>query len=213
MNSSHQSINQRMDEIFKACNWLWSIWNVSLLHTYCKKGGVKWHQWEFSKGFFVTELVNLTHRHSDTIKNPAGEENRHNHRATDQCVPEESGEEEKGGMVNKAMDDVDHFSHFCVYLMFDWLKWLKWNYLISLTAIRLHPWSSTLLSQEISILLCDVNFHFPWLIMSTFTSTFQEPITLLLCHPVQLSEKKMDSYELIGRRESQVWQSYWHKIP
>ena len=31
----------------------------------------------------------------------------------------EGGEEEKGGMVNKAMDDVDHFSHFCVYLMFD----------------------------------------------------------------------------------------------
>ena len=65
------------------------------------------------------ELVNLTHRHSDTIKNPAGQENRHNHRATDQGVPEESGEEEKRGMVNKAMDDVDHFSHFCVYLMFD----------------------------------------------------------------------------------------------
>ena len=47
------STNQRMDEIFKACNWLWSIWNVSLLHTYCKKGGVKWHQWEFSKGFLL----------------------------------------------------------------------------------------------------------------------------------------------------------------
>ena len=106
------STNQRMDEIFKACNWLWSIWNVSLLHTYCKKGGVKWHQWEFSKGFFVTELVNLTHRHSDTIKNPAGEENRHNHRATDQGVPEESGEEEKMGVVNKAMDALDHFSYF-----------------------------------------------------------------------------------------------------
>ena len=163
---------QRMDEIFKACNRLWSIWNASLLHTYCKKGGVKWHQWEFSKGFFVTELVNLTHRHSDTIKNPAGEENRHNHRATDQGVPEESGEEEMGVKVNKAMDAVDHLSYFFMYLMFDWFKWLKWNYLISLTAIRLHPWSSTLLSQEISILLCDVNFHFPWLIMSTFTSTF-----------------------------------------
>ena len=59
--------------------------------------------------------MNLTHRHSDTIKNPAGEENRHNHRATDQGVPEGSGEE-KGGMVNKAMD---HFSYFFVYLMFD----------------------------------------------------------------------------------------------
>ena len=43
------------------------------------------------------ELVNLTHRHSDTIKNPAGEENRHNHRATDQGVPGESGEGEKRG--------------------------------------------------------------------------------------------------------------------
>ena len=49
------------------------------------------------KRFFVTELVNLTHRHSDTIKNPAGEENRHNHRATDQGVPGESGEGEKRG--------------------------------------------------------------------------------------------------------------------
>ena len=73
------------------------------------------------------ELVNLTHRHSDTIKNPAGEENRHNHRATDQGVPEESGEEEMGVKVNKAMDAVVHFSYFFfiylkyffVYLMFD----------------------------------------------------------------------------------------------
>ena len=65
------------------------------------------------------ELVNLTHRHSDTIKNPAGQENRHNHRATDQGVPEESGEEEKRGTVNKAMDDVDHLSYFFMYLMCD----------------------------------------------------------------------------------------------
>ena len=49
------------------------------------------------KGFCCMELVNLTHRHSDTIKNPAGEENRHNHRATDQGVPGESGEGEKRG--------------------------------------------------------------------------------------------------------------------
>ena len=48
-----------------------------------------------------------TYWHSDAVKNPAGEENRHNHRATDQGVPEEGDEEEKKEKVNKAMD---HFS-------------------------------------------------------------------------------------------------------
>ena len=164
MNSSHQSINGWMKFLKSAIDC------EALLHTYYKKGRgevtsmgwigyqtqgdtnwilkrvfVVWNWWILLTGIAILSRTLLVRR-TVTITEPP---------IKAYLVRVVRGR--KGGMVNKAMNAMDHFSYFFRYLMLNGFKWLKWNYLISLTAIRWHPWSSTLLPQKFSSLLCDVD--------------------------------------------------------